>query len=70
MEKKEISFTEDEVNKLNGFLNFIANKAKFDINLKESTELAKSYVFMAQLSKKIEDHIFEVKRVINPKKEK
>ena len=60
----QISFTEEEHETLIKFLNMIANHAAFNnMDLKKSHELAQLNIKVINLSRKIEDHIFEIKKV-------
>lgn len=59
----QLTFTEDEHASLIAFLNLL-NKAKFDLSIRESHDLARNHVKVVNLAKKIENHVMEIKRVI------
>lgn len=63
------SFTEEDVKNLQNFLQFVADKAKFKLDMAEAIQLAKFRVFGGELLKKVNDHIFELKKITEPEKE-
>ncbi len=64
-------FTEEDVKNLTSFAQFIAEKAKFEVDWAESVQLAKYNVFIRDLAKKINSHIMELTKVTEePKKKK
>ena len=62
-------FTEEDVKNLQSFLQFIADKGKFKVDLAEAVQLAKYRVFGAELLKKINDHIIELQKVTDPEQD-
>lgn len=66
----ELSFTEEDKQKLIDFLNMTAKHAKFELNTQEVIEYFKLLSHMQQkILKKVDANILEVKRVIETKKE-
>lgn len=64
------NFKDSDKEKIIEFLNIIASKAKFEFN---TQEVIKYYGLLSYIQKellpKIDSHIFEVKKVIEDKKE-
>ena len=60
----QMTFTEAEVAQTAAFVNFIYKKARWDVSTEENQQLTKYLVHMAQLIKKMDSHIMELKRVI------
>lgn len=58
----QLTFTEEEHASLIAFLNMM-NKARFDLSIKDSHDLAKAHIKVVNLAKKIEGHIMEIRRV-------
>lgn len=64
------SFTEDDKKKLVEFLNFVAEKADFNMNTQDVIRYFTLLSFMQkELLPKVDSHILEVKRVIEPENE-
>ena len=64
------SFTEEDKEKVIEFLNMIAKKAKFEMDTTEVIQYFKLLSFMqSSILPKINDHILEVKRVVEAKPE-
>ena len=61
----EITFTEDELKLLVDYMNFMMGKTEGRILLKDQMEFDKLTKGMIRHIKKCEDHILEIKRVIN-----
>jgi hypothetical protein len=61
-------FTDDDKASMTNFLNFVFEKAKWEIGSKEVFEFAKLYTGAAALVKKIDAHIFEIKKVVDNNK--
>ena len=60
----QMTFTEDEVSRVAGFVNMIAAKAVFNgVTMKEAIELGESYKNMVRHVKRCESHIMELKSV-------
>lgn len=62
-------FTEDDVKDLVGFAEFVAKKAKFELDWAEAVQLTKYQMFLKDLAKKINDHVIELKQVIQTEEE-
>lgn len=61
------AFTEEDKKKVIEFLNFVASKAKFEVDTQEVIAYFKSLSYMQQeLIPKISSNILEVKEVIEP----
>jgi len=67
---EKATFTEQEAKDLYGFINHIFKHAKFDMTTAETFEYARLYKAAADISKKVEAHIMELKKVTTPKDEK
>jgi hypothetical protein len=63
-------FLEEDVKNLQGFLQFVADKATFTLDMSDAVQLAKYRVFGAELLKKINDHVLELKNIIEAPKPK
>lgn len=59
----QITFTEDDVKKLQDFGQLLVSKATLNLSIQEAIRLSSYVQHMNYLTKKIEAHIFEVKRV-------
>ena len=69
MDKK--NFTDEDKDKVIEYLNTVANKAVFNnMTTKDIIEYFRLLNYMqVELLPKINDHVFEIKEVIEPKKE-
>ena len=64
------NFTEEDKKNVVDFLNLVAKKAKFKVDTNEIINYFKLLSFMQQtLLPKINDHIFQIERVVEPPKE-
>lgn len=61
-------FSKEDVLNMQGFAKFISEKGKFNLDWAESIQLAKYSGFITEIIKKINDHIIELERVIEPPK--
>ena len=68
----QVTFTEKEVQGVAEFVNFVYQKASWNLSTKENQLLSKYLSVMAQHIKKMDDHILELKSVVpaTPKAEK
>ena len=58
-------FTEDQVKQAKEFGQFIARKAKFDqMTTAECIELVKHFQFYNKLVVQLEDHILDIKKIV------
>ena len=65
------NFTEEDKKKVVDFLNAVAKHAKFEMDTKEIIEYFKLLSYMqSNLLPKIDDNIFELKKVVEHKEEK
>jgi len=62
---EQLTFTEKESEAFTKFLNYVAKSAKFEFNTKEAFEYSNVYVACLGLEKKINDHVFEIKKVVH-----
>jgi hypothetical protein len=65
---QQLTFTEAEVKSIADFVNLAFKKIK-DLDSKEAFEFTKLYTNMAKHIKKCEDHIMELKQVIDNRTE-
>ena len=68
---KKDTFTEEDVKTYVEALNFIATEAKFGdspITIQYAIKIRNHFAILQNLKSKIEDHILEVKQVVNTKK--
>jgi hypothetical protein len=63
-------FTQEDVKNLQGFLQFVADKAEFKLDMSDAMQLAKYRMFGSELLKKINDHILELQSVTEEPKPK
>jgi hypothetical protein len=64
----EMSFTEEDKQKMIEFLNLLTNHAKFNVSTQELAQYFKALVHVqSKILPKIEANIFEVKRIIENK---
>lgn len=66
----EITFSEAEVNDVAQFVNWVYLNGRFEMTPKESKDMAQKFAKMHQHVSKIEQYIFEFRRVVNAKKAK
>jgi hypothetical protein len=67
---QDLTFTEDENIKVANFVNFVVQKAKWDITTIEANQLHEHIEFMKSHLKKIHDNILEIKKVSSIKDKK
>jgi len=66
---EQLTFTEQEAQKLADFFNFVFNRATWNgLNSKDVVKLTGHYNFMHSFQKKVDDHIMELKEVLKPPK--
>ncbi len=65
----QLTFTEDEVSKLKGFMEFLRDKTKFTMDMEESVQLYRYIMFMQGHIKKVNDHVMEFRGMIQPPEE-
>jgi len=65
----QITFTEAEVKRIADFMNFVMTRADFKISGKEMVDFYTLYKDMVLHLKKCEDHIMELKQVIEKPKD-
>ena len=58
-----MQFTEEDVRNLQGFLQFIAERGKFELDWAEAIQLARYRQFGTDLLKKVNGHIMELRSV-------
>ena len=63
---EQLTFSEEESKKFDDFLNYIAEKSKFEFTTKDAFAFTNLYSETVKLSKKIKNHIFELKKVTVP----
>jgi hypothetical protein len=63
-------FCEEDVKNIRAFAQFIADKAKFELDWAEAVQLTKYRAFVAELAQKVDDHIIELKKVTEEPKPK
>lgn len=63
------AFTDDDIKDMQNFLQFVRDKARFELDWAESVQLAKYYQFMQQMIRKAHDHVMELKKVHEPESE-
>jgi hypothetical protein len=64
----QITFTEQDVQKMRDFGSFLLSHAKFNLSIPEAVKLNGFVGFMNQLSQKMEAHILELKSITKPEK--
>lgn len=70
MSEGPLTFTEEEHKHLIDYMNFVARHGKFDgLSIKQMHDFSQVNIKAIHVVKKIEDHIFEFKRKIDPPKE-
>ena len=60
---EQITFTDNEIQEVADFLNFIYKNAKWEMTTQDALELVKRINQMNAHMKKMEKHIYEVKKV-------
>ena len=59
---EQLTFTEDEVSKVANFIKLVYNTAEFTVKGPELTRIQQGFNDMHSHVKKMEEHIFEVKK--------
>ena len=67
---EQLTFEEKDVESFRDFINFVASEAEFKMDTKKAFRYSKLYKECVDILKKMESHIFELKQVIEPKKDK
>ena len=67
---EQLTFTEAEAKGCADFINFVANRAQWNLSTQEVLQLARHLNFMHGFQTKVDDHIFEHKKTIETKKVK
>lgn len=67
MQSKQVTFTEEDVRNLQGFLQFVADRAVFrDLDWADAIQLSKYRAYTANLLRLLNDHIMELRAVVEP----
>lgn len=63
-------FTDDDVQSLESFGKYVAQKATFNMSVADMIAFHKLLVQYNQITRKVNDHVMELKQVIEPEKQK
>ncbi len=64
---EQITFEEKEIADMRDFINFVAANAKYELNTPDIFKYSKLYSSAVKTLKKMDDHVLELKQVIEAK---
>ncbi len=64
-----LTFTDDDVEQARGFGKFIQAKAEMKLSIPEAVQLNRYLAFYNQLTRKIEAHVMELKKIVTAPEE-
>lgn len=62
-----MNFTEQDLQQLNQFRQFLNTKAAWQLSSTDAVALVQHFQFLHTLAQKVEANIFELKKLVNPK---
>lgn len=67
---QQLTFTQEEIDNMKGFAKFVAEKARFsDLDWADAVQLARFNGFVVAHIRKMQDHVMELSRIVEPVEE-